>query len=449
MATAMIVDHRNVGAAFRRLSLPIAMQMFGDQVLGIADTIAIGSLGTVALAGATASSTVFIAVAFAIFGLMTGMSIVAAQRIGAHDIEGFARTVRAGTIGPLVAGIICFALSLVASGPVIHALIGDLSSAKASAWYLVLRCASIVPIAISGTLIVGLGAAGNRRLGVLALLVINAVHIPLLLVLALGWGTHHPLGIAGAGLSSLLSETVGTIYTIVYVARRPLYRIFASWSISWRLAWECFRLGLPEAIFLLGVIVPDVFIVAMLAPLGPVVISAFRALNIVSDLTFVVPTPLQTAAQTVIGQRLGARDIEGAQWFLHRAQRLAFGITVVTGIATAILAWPLAFVFTLNAGVATIAALPLALHMATLPLKGWAMVSMAPIRASGDTRFSMIVGLACSALVIPFAWIGIERLHLGLYSIPLGWIAAWCVRALLTQWKLHEGEWTRRAPLAA
>ena len=54
-----IVDHRNVGAAFRRLSLPTAVSMLGDQLLGIVDTIVIGSLGAVALAGATAANTVF------------------------------------------------------------------------------------------------------------------------------------------------------------------------------------------------------------------------------------------------------------------------------------------------------------------------------------------------------------------------------------------------------
>ncbi len=199
----------------------------------------------------------------------------------------------------------------------------------------------------------------------------------------------------------------------------------------------------------MGVTAPDVVIVAMLAPLGAIFVAAFRALNVVSDLTFVVPSPLQSAAQIVIGQRLGAGDPQGARWFLERATRVSLLVTTLTAVLMAALAWPLAFVFTLNAAVATIAALPLALHMITLPLKGWAMVSLAPIRASGDTRFSMTVGLVCSALVIPLAWIGIERLHLGLYSVPIGWIAAWAIRALLTQWKLRDGAWMRRAPLAA
>jgi Na+-driven multidrug efflux pump len=195
----VIVDHRNVGAAFRRLSLPVAAQMLGDQVLGVVDTIAIGSLGAVALAGATAASAILTAVLFAIFGLMTGTSIIAAQRIGARDLDGFASTVRAGAIVPLAVGVAGFIVGIFASGPAVHALVGNLSSAGASSRYLTLRLASALPIVISGTLIVGLGAAGNRILGVLVLVAINLVHIPLLLMLGLGWWTHHPLGIAAFG----------------------------------------------------------------------------------------------------------------------------------------------------------------------------------------------------------------------------------------------------------
>jgi putative MATE family efflux protein len=446
---SMVVDHRNVGAAFRRLSIPIAVAMLGDQLLGIADTIAIGSLGVVALAGATAANTMFLSLAMANAGFMNGLSIVAAQRIGAHDVEGFARTVRSGVVAPAIAGLLSFFGALLWSGAAIHATVGDLASGPASAAYLTIRCLSILPIAVSGALIVGLGQAGNQKLGVWVLIAINLVHIPLLLILALGWWTHHPLGILGAGISSFLSETVGTIFAVTYVARRPVYRIFAQATISLRLAWRTAVLGMPEAVFLFTVMLPDVFIVAMLAPFGATAVAAFRALNVVSDLTFVVPSPLQSAAQTVIGQRLGAGDVEGARLFLRRAQRVTLAITSVAGVVAAALAWPLAFAFTLDAAVASIAALPLALHMITLPIKGWSMVALAPIRASGDTRFSMLVGILCSALVIPFAWLGIERLHLGLYAVPLGWIAAWAARALLTQLKLRNGAWTRTAPLAA
>ncbi|HEV7179382.1 MAG TPA: MATE family efflux transporter [Candidatus Baltobacteraceae bacterium] len=448
-AKGMTVDHTRVGAAFRRLSLPIALQMLGDQLLGIVDTIAIGYLGIVALAGVTAATTVFFTLLMTIAGLWSGLGIIAAQRIGAHDVDGYARTVRAGFVVPFIVAIAVAAASIPLGVPIIRGMIGALHSTQASGVYLMLRCASIVPINVSATLIVGLGAAGNRKLGIYLLAIINVIHIPLLLALALGWWTHHPYGIVGAGVSTLISETVAAIFAIVYVARKPIYRIFADLSIDMRLALRCAWLGVPETVFGFAVAGPDIAIVSMLAVLGPSAVAAFRALNVVSDLTFVVPSPLQSATQTVIGQRLGARDAAGAHWFLGRAMRTTFVVTTLTGIVVALLAWPLSYLFTLNAAVASAAALPLALHMVTLPLKGWAMVAIAPIRASGDTRFSMLVGATCGMLVLPIAWVCIERLHIGLFSVPVAWIVAWAARAGMTAWKLRSGTWSRRETLAA
>jgi putative MATE family efflux protein len=445
---SMVVDHRNVGAAFRRLSIPVGVQLLGDQLLGIVDTIAIGSLGVVALAGATAAGTLFLTVAFLLAGFCSGISIIGAQRIGNHDVEGFARSIRAGALVTTSVAIAAAAVSLFGAHAAVNAIAGNLPSAPASATYLILRCACLLPMAVSGTLIVGLGAAGNQKLGVLVIAIVNLVHIPLLLVLCLGWWTHHPFGIAGAGVSSLISETIAAGYAVYYTWKRPVYRIFSRWEWNWRLAYECARLGSPEAVFLFVIMLPDVLIVAMLAPLGAEAVSAFRALNIVSDLTFVVPIPLQSAVQTIIGQRLGARDVPGAQWFFARGRRVALWVSTIAGIAIAICARPLAYVFTLNAQVAASAALPLALHTITLPLKSWAMVSMAPIRAAGDTRFSMAMGIVCALLVPPFAYLGIVRLHIGLYAVPFAWIVAWTARGALTEFKLLGGEWTRTPALA-
>ena len=444
MNEGMLVDHRNIGAVFRRLSLPTAVAMAGDQLLGIADTIAIGSMGPVALAGATAATTCFIALSFAVIGYMSGCGIIAAQRVGARDIDGFGSTVRAGLLVPLAAAMVMCFLGAFFSQSILHAMIGGLPSAHAGALYLTVRCFSMIPIAVSGILITGLGAAGNRSFGVLMLVLINAIHIPLLLVLALGLGTHRPLGIAGAGLSSMLSESVACIFAVWYVYRRRDYRIFTSNRFNLRLAWECARLGTPEAVFLFAMMVPDAVIVSLLAPLGALTVSGFRALVIASDLTFVIPIPLQTAVQTVIGQRLGALDVEGARTFFERARLRSLWITAAGAALAAMLAWPAAYVLTFNAAVASLAAWPLAAHMLTLPIKGWSMVSMAPIRAAGDTQFSLIIGIITAVLVLPAAFVCIRVLHFGLWGVPVAWIFAWSARAVITTYKLRGASWTRR-----
>lgn len=448
-ASELVVDHTDVGAAFRRLSVPIGVQMLGDQLLGIVDTIAIGSLGTVALAGLTASMTVFFALLMGLHGFWSGMGIIGAQRVGAHDFSGFGRTVRSGAVIPGIVAIAIAIASWFGARPLLEAMLPHITSADASATYLVLRCISLVPINITAVAVHGLGVAGNRKLGIYLLGIINLIHIPLLLALALGWWTGHPYGIVGAGVSTLISETIAAIGAVMYVWRKPIYHVFESLSIDWSLAVRCARLGLPESVFEFALFAPDIVLIRLLAPLGPTVISGLRALLVISDLTFVVPIPMQATTQTIVGQRLGARDVPGAQWFLHRSLRLSLIIASVTGVAVALLAWPLAYLFTLSAAVASIAAMPLALHMATMPIKGWAMVALAPIRAAGDTKFSMTVGLICAFLVLPLCWVGIEIMHIGLYSVPIAWIIAWSIRAALTHWKLKTNAWQNAEPLAA
>jgi putative MATE family efflux protein len=449
MSEPFLVDHTKTGAAFRRLSVPIAVQELGDQLLSVADTIALGAVSSLALAGATAATTAFFTLILVLAGLWSGPSIIAAQRIGAGDIDGFASAVRAGFVIPAFAAVLIAAAGFGFAQPLMHVMLGTAVDAGPAASYLILRCISLIPINISATLIVGLGAAGNRKLGIYLLAIINVIHIPLLLALALGWWTGHPFGIVGAGVSTLLSETIAAGAAIAYTIAKPQYRIFARRTLDWSLAKRCAWLGVPESVFGFALVAPDMAIVTMLAPLGAATIGAFRALNVVSGLTFVVPGPLQIATQTVIGQRLGANDRDGARDFLGRALRMTLVVTTLTGLLVALGAWPLAYLFTLNAAIATIAAGPLALHMVTMPIKGWAMVALSPIRAAGDTQFSMAVGILCGVLVVPIAWLCIERLHIGLYAVPVAWIAAWSARALVTGWKLRGGAWATREPIAA
>ncbi len=169
--------------------------------------------------------------------------------------------------------------------------------------------------------------------------------------------------------------------------------------------------------------------------------AAVRVIAIVSDVTWAVPGSLGSAAQIVIGQRFGATDVPGARFFDRGALRYGVGLSTACGLAIAAAAWPVAFVCTLDAGLATIAAAPLALHMLTLPLKGYAMIGIARVRAAGDTRFSMLVGIIASVIVIPGAWLGVNVLHAGLFAVPLAWIVAWLFWCAATAVRLRRFDW--------
>jgi Na+-driven multidrug efflux pump len=301
----------------------------------------------------------------------------------------------------------------------------------------------------SGTLIVAFATAGDSRLALRVLLVINAVHIPLVFVLALGWLTHHPLGLTGAGISSLIAELVGLSYAVRATIRRPELRVFASWHIDRRLVRRTTALSWPEFVFLVLQIVPEPATIALLAPSGAQAVAAFRALSLVSDATWSLPGALGDASEVVLGQRIGARDYAGAKRFQRAATRIAVLVCGGVGLLVAACAWPLAALCTLSPALATLAAAPLAAHVGiTLPLKGYAMTVIAPIRSAGDTRFVMVMGIVTTTVALAGIALSIRAFHLGLWGVPLGWSAAWIVRGTLTTLRLQSGDWERRPILA-
>jgi putative MATE family efflux protein len=439
------IEHRDAGAALRRLATPNALAMVGDQLLGIVDTIAIGALGTAALAGITGAVGVFMVLGIGLFAFGSGVRIVGAQAIGAGQSERYGAIVRAAVVTPLAIAVFAALASTVAARPLMHAILPAGAPLDASAHYLMLRCACLIPMVCSGMLAVAFATAGESKPTLHLLLVINAVHVPLVFVLALGAVTHHAFGLTGAGLSSLIAELVGLAFMVRVTMKRPDLGIFSSRTIDRRLVARTASISWPEFVFLTLQIAPEPVTIGLLAPYGTESVAAFRALSLVSDVTWALPGALGDASEVVLGQRIGARDYAGAKKFQRDATRYAVLVCLIAGGVMALLAWPLAAVCTLSPALATLAAWPLAVHVGvTLPLKGYAMTVLAPIRGAGDTRFVMVMGIVTTLVAVGGIWAGIEVLHLGLWAVPCGWTASWLVRSAITTLRLNGGDWQRR-----
>lgn len=445
MAGIDAVEHRDAGAALRRLATPNALAMVGDQLLGIVDTIAIGSLGTAALAGITGATGVFMVLGIGLFAFGSGVRIVGAQAIGAGRGRRYGAIVRAAVVVPLIIATLAALASLVVAKPLMHAILPAGAPLDASAHYLMLRCACLIPMVCSGMLAVAFATAGESKPTLHLLLMINAVHVPLVFVLALGALTHHAFGLTGAGLSSLIAELVGLAFMVRVTMKRPDLGIFSSRSVDRALVAQTASISWPEFVFLTLQIAPEPVTIGLLAPYGTETVAAFRAMSLVSDVTWALPGALGDASEVVLGQRIGARDYAGAKTFQRDATKYGVLVCVAVGALFAGLAWPLAAICTLSPALASLAAWPLAVHVGvTLPLKGYAMTVLAPIRGAGDTRFVMVMGIVTTIVAVAGIWAGITVFHFGLWAVPFGWTASWLVRGAITTQRLNGGDWQRR-----
>jgi Na+-driven multidrug efflux pump len=69
---------------------------------------------------------------------------------------------------------------------------------------------------------------------------------------------------------------------------------------------------------------------------------------------------------------------------------------------------------------------------------------MAPIRAAGDTQFSMWNGIIGAIVAVSLVWFFTHVIQLGLYAVGISWIVSWSVRSLLTTLRLRRDDWSSR-----
>ena len=79
-----------------RLAAPITAGQVGQMLLGVADTVMVGHVGTIALAACSFANNVLMVFAIAGFGVLTAVSVRVSHAHGAGATDAMARAFHAG-----------------------------------------------------------------------------------------------------------------------------------------------------------------------------------------------------------------------------------------------------------------------------------------------------------------------------------------------------------------
>lgn len=232
------------------LGFPIMAGMLGHMMLGIADTLMVGRVGTIPLAGAALVNTVVhVPMVFGI-GLLMAVQVLTSQAYGGKRPEDSGETFRHGLMVALLAGVVT-GVSMTFLGPHLE-LLGQPTDAVAVCQnYLRYFAWSMVPLLIAHTSKQFCEAVNDPWPPTLILIGSVFLNIGLNWVFIFGNLGAPAMGLDGAGLATLLARIVMMIASLVYVARG---RREAEWrpriwwkKLSGHRVVEQLRLGLPVA----------------------------------------------------------------------------------------------------------------------------------------------------------------------------------------------------------
>jgi multidrug resistance protein, MATE family len=432
-----------------RLAWPIiALNVLNVTMLAV-DTALCGRLphsGPVLSALGYALQIIFLLMV-AMMGLLVGTVALVARAYGGGDTSRLNHLLVQSTQLTIVVGVVVGVAGAIGAEHILLALGATPEVAEIGADYLQPLMLG-TPFFYLTLLYAGiLRGVGNTRIPLLVALGTNVLNAVLNYGLILGNLGMPALGVTGSALGTVIAQLAGVIALVLVLRRGSLPNLrlpLQVRTIDRQLARELFRIGWPAALDLLVLNAGFLAVLAMLGRIDQDTVAAHGLGGRVQGFCFVPGMGIGQATAAMIGQALGAGNVERARQIARAAMVLCLVMMIALAFAIIAAAGPLVSIFDVapdsKVGVYAIE---------WLHILGYAMVPAAinialigVLQGSGATRTSLRINIwATLAIQIPTALLlgfglGLEEQGVW-WSFPIGFVA----KAALNYIELKRERW--------
>ena len=430
------------------IAIPIAIQNLINVGVSVTDTLMIGNISEIQLAGISQANQPYFIFTTLIFGLASGSMVLNAQYWGQRD-TGAIKTImglmmRIGIIGGLLASVVV----LIFPEQAVAIFTNEAEVINYGAQYLSIVGLSYVFSAFTGIYLMGLRSIQNVKISMYIYGLSFILNVLLNYTLIFGKFGMPRLECRGAAIATLISRIFESILVLIYMYKiedKVKFRvkdIFRKTSKYWKsIATYSLPVLLSEINWGLGISMQA----AIIGRLGSNVIAANSFINVFQQLSGVAMMGLGGAAGVVIGNLIG----RGKK---HEEEAISFSkflvkISVILGVIVVIMVLairPIAPSF-INSSEQTAKLIKSMLYVSAFLLFFQAItitIFVGILRAGGDTAF-------CAAIDIGTLWIC--KIGLGLlcaFVLKLHPVLVYlilssdeCVKAIITIPRVWKGKW--------
>jgi putative MATE family efflux protein len=367
-----------------------------------------------------------------------------ARSWGAGQREEASRITSASLMFGGLVGLVLMIFGMLFSRQIAEVFGLDENAAQLASRNIFWLAAFIIGFAIDIILSSALRAAGNAWTPLLFGLAVNIVNLPLLYAFILGnWGAPR-MGAAGAPFASGLSFVLcGAVLVTLWMRQKLTIKFFPGDIFKKARYQRLLHIGYPVALEQLVLQFGFFLFMSLIGHYYGT--EAFAAYNVgvnMLNAAMVVGSGFSIAGATLVGQHLGAGDVEGAARSGWRACSMAVGAMSLIGFLIVINAPSLARFFLGSDEIAVLRTTEFTYIMAAmLPLLGVDMAIGGSLRGAGDTRFPLItsflglIGVRC-ALAATFA----------VFHLPVVWVYSsiigdYMLKGSMLIWRFRSGHW--------
>jgi putative MATE family efflux protein len=429
-----------------QLMIPITIQQFFNAALALVDNMFIGQLGDVAVAAVTLSGQIFFILSLIFFGINSGSAIFTAQFWGKQDIHSIRKVVGINLMINLLIGILFTLMAEIIPNKLLSIYTTDTAVISMGSQYLRIYAIGFILFGISQGLYVTLRSTERVRIPMFVnslALVLNTSLGFLLIFGKLGLPRMDAIGSATANAIARIIETITLIILLLYTRSPILHELNTVFPIKidfiQRYLKTCLPVVVNELFWSLGVSAYSV----IYAHISTEAVAATNISSNVENLAFVPFLALGNACAIMVGNRIGAGEMDKATLYSKRNLVITIGSAIVMGGLMFLTKGIILHVYKVSVETNIYTNQVITFLSIFLICKAWNMVMFIGIlRAGGDTRFALILELSTMWLyAVPAAWISANIFHLPVHFVVLIVLSEELLKSIITFFRYRSRKW--------
>jgi putative MATE family efflux protein len=421
------------------LPVPMILELSLESVFAVVDMFFVGKLGQNAIATVGLTESVVTIVYSIAIGLSTAATAIVARRIGEKNREAAAHAGAQALLAALVTTVFISATGIAFAGDILR-LMGASAEvvADGTVFARIMLGGSITVMLLF--LINGVfRGAGDAAMAMKSLWIASAINIVLCPVFI------HFFGLKGASMATVVGRSTGVFY--------QCYHLFKGDGIL-KFTKRHFNLDVPLIKSILNIAWPATFqfiiasgswivLTRLVAQTDGTTASAGYQIAFRNIVFFILPAwGLSNAAATLVGQNLGAKQLQRAEQSVYVTTKLNIVFMALVTMVFLLFSNPIVRVFTHDEAVIKYAVRALQIVGSGYIFYGIAMVMTQALNGAGDTRTPTIINFVCFWLIqIPLAYFLSEVVGIRSTGAFIATPVTQTVFAVMAWYYFKKGKW--------
>ena len=432
----------------QNLLLPLLLEQLLVVLVGMMDTVMVSSCGEASVSGVSLVDSINVLLIQFLGALATGGAVVTSQYLGHRDAEVASASAKQLYYVSAVVSLFFTILCLSVRAQLLSALFGSIEPAvmQAALAYFLMTALSFPFLAMNNASAALLRSMGRSSCTLRASLIMNVMNLIGNAVTIYGLG----MGAAGAGLATLLSRAVASVYITRFLRDEKSVIPFPHllrYEHRPDLVRKILAVGLPNgfenSLFQLGKLV----LVRMIALFGTSSIAANAVGNTIATIQVLPGNAISLGMITVVGQCVGAHRIDEARRYTWKLLGLSYLFMGVLNLLMLLINPWICMPFHLTAETEHMARMVIIIHgVGSIFIWPLSFVFPNSLRAAGDARFTMIVSTVSMLVFRVFlAYVLSITFSMGLIGVWLAMQVDWIIRIICFLIRFHGHSWETKA----